>query len=178
MLDVVPLEFLEDDVTWVTLKLSGASGELGAEGIDPRNWLLRFRCALEEFRVVVANMDYWMSNSSPPWDYYRALMKCHLVALDKRLWVIPVGKGEMIQQAIAKIVMREAGHQEKMACRSLQLCVHFEAGTERLPTPWCISSRSEPCQHRKGGQKRSQQMGAEQQKPMQTETEVQLQWEG
>ena len=31
--ETVPLDFTEDDVTWVSSKLSGAAGELGAEGI-------------------------------------------------------------------------------------------------------------------------------------------------
>ena len=39
----VPLKFTEDDTTWVTSKFSGAAGVLGAEAIEMRNWLLRFR---------------------------------------------------------------------------------------------------------------------------------------
>ena len=34
------LEFTEDDVTWVTSKLSGAAGVMGAEAMELRNWLL------------------------------------------------------------------------------------------------------------------------------------------
>ena len=41
----VPLDFEEDDITWVASKLSGAAGALGAEVIELRNRLLRFRCA-------------------------------------------------------------------------------------------------------------------------------------
>ena len=48
----VPFDFTEDDVTWVASKLSGASGALGAEAMKLHNWLLCFRCASEEFRVV------------------------------------------------------------------------------------------------------------------------------
>ena len=39
------LDFMEDDVTWVALKLSGAAGALGAEAMELCNWLLRFGCA-------------------------------------------------------------------------------------------------------------------------------------
>ena len=88
----VPLDFTEDDVTWVASKLSGAAGALGAEAIELRNWLLRFGCASEELRVVVASLADWMANSSPPWAEYRALMASRLVALDKRPWVRPVGR--------------------------------------------------------------------------------------
>ena len=84
MPETVPIDFTEDDVTWVASKLSGAAGALGAEAIELRNWLLCFGCASEEFRVVVARLADWMANSSLPWDAYCALMACSLVALDKR----------------------------------------------------------------------------------------------
>ena len=41
---MVPLDFTEDEVTWVVSKISGAAGALGAEAIELRNWLLHFRC--------------------------------------------------------------------------------------------------------------------------------------
>ena len=62
----VPLYFMEDDVTWVTSNLSSAAGALGAEAIELRNWLIRFWCALEELRVIVASLADWMADSSPP----------------------------------------------------------------------------------------------------------------
>ena len=43
----VPLDFTDDEVTWVTLNISGTAGTLVAEAIELRNWLLRFRCSLE-----------------------------------------------------------------------------------------------------------------------------------
>ena len=66
----VPLDFTEDDLTWVASKLSGAAGALGAEAIELCNWLLRFGCASDELGVVVASLADWMANSSPPWDVY------------------------------------------------------------------------------------------------------------
>ena len=62
----VPLDFTEDDVTWVASKLFSAAGALGSEAMEMRNWLLRFGCAWEELRVVVASLADWMANSSPP----------------------------------------------------------------------------------------------------------------
>ena len=126
----VPLDFTKDDITWVASKLSGAAGALGAEAMELCNWLLLFGCASEELRVVVASLDDWMANSSPPWAVYRALMACHLVALDKRPGVRPVGIGETLHRALAKLVMRAAGDQAKMACGNLQLCAGLEAGIE------------------------------------------------
>ena len=57
-------------------------------------------------------------------------MVCHLVALDKRPGVRPVGIGETIRRDIAKLVMSATGDQAKTACGSLQLCVGIEAGIE------------------------------------------------
>ena len=70
----VPLNFTEDDVTWVASKLSGAAGALGAEAVELINWILCFGYSLEELRVVVARLSDWMLYSSPPWAAYRALM--------------------------------------------------------------------------------------------------------
>ena len=117
----VPLDFTEDDVMWVASKLSGAAGALGAEAIKLRNWLLCFGCAYEELRVIVASLDDWMAYYYPPLAAYCALMACRLVALDKRPGVHPVGIGETLRRALAKIVMRLAGEQAKTACGNLQL---------------------------------------------------------
>ena len=62
--ETVPLDFTEDDVTWIVSKLSGASGALGAEAIELCNWLLRFGCASRELRVVVARLATTTLNSS------------------------------------------------------------------------------------------------------------------
>ena len=66
----------------------------------------------------------------PPWATYRALMACRLVALDKRPGVCPVGIGETLLRALAKLVTRAAGDQAKTACVNLQLCAGLEAGIE------------------------------------------------
>ena len=60
--ETVALEFTEDNVTWVASKISGAAGTLGVEAIELVNWTLRFGCALEKLRVVVARLDDWMAN--------------------------------------------------------------------------------------------------------------------
>ena len=117
----VPLNSMEDDVTCVASKLSGAAGALEAESMELRNWLLRFGCASEELRLVVARLADRMANYSSPWSAYCALMACRLLALDKRPGVRPVGIGEALRRALAKLVMREAGDQAKKVCGNLQL---------------------------------------------------------
>ena len=57
-------------------------------------------------------------------------MACRLAALDKRHGVRPVGIGEMLRRALAKLVMRAAGDQAKTACGNLQLCAGLEADIE------------------------------------------------
>ena len=131
--ETVPLDFTEDDVTWVASKLSGAGGALGVEAIKLRNWLLRFGCASEELRVVVASLAGWMANSSLPWAAYCALMACRLVALDKRSRVRSVGIGETLQRALAKLVMRSAGEQAMTECGNLcSKKLHLQSYLEML----------------------------------------------
>ena len=62
----VPLDFTEDDVTWVASNISGAAGALGSEAIELINWIIFIVCTLEELRFVVAKLADWMSNSPPP----------------------------------------------------------------------------------------------------------------
>ena len=57
----VPLDFTEDDITCVTSKLSGAVGALVSEAIELRNWLIHFGWALEELRVIISKLAYWMA---------------------------------------------------------------------------------------------------------------------
>ena len=57
-------------------------------------------------------------------------MACCLVALDKRPGVRPVGIGETLRRALAKLVMRAAGDQAKTACGNLHMCTGLEAGKE------------------------------------------------
>ena len=64
--ETTPLDFTEDDVTWVASKLSGALGALRAEAMELRNSLLCFGCSSEELIVVVASLADWMANSSLP----------------------------------------------------------------------------------------------------------------
>ena len=81
---------------------------------------------MKELRVVFASLADLMANFFPPWAAYCALMACRLVALDKRPGVRPVGIGETLRRALAKLVMRTA----KTVCGNLQLCAGIEAGIE------------------------------------------------
>ena len=84
----------------------------------------------EELRVVVSSLSDCMDNSSPPWAAYCALMACRLVVLNKRTGVRPVGIGETLRRALAKLVMRASWDQAKTACGNLQICAGLEASIE------------------------------------------------
>ena len=58
------------------------------------------------------------------------MMACCLIELDKRLGVCPLGIGEALRHAVAKLIMRAAGDQAKTVCGSLQLCAGIEAVIE------------------------------------------------
>ena len=72
----------------------------------------------------------WLTEcpTPPPWAAYRALMACRLVALDKRPRVLPMGIGETLHRALAKLVITAAGDQSKTACGNLKLCASLKAG--------------------------------------------------
>ena len=71
----------------------------------------------------------WLT-TPPSWAAYRALVACHLVALDNHPEVCTVGIRETLRNAIAKLVMWAVGDQAKAACKILQLCAGLEAGIE------------------------------------------------
>ena len=64
--ETAPLDFTEDDVTWVASNISGATGALGVEVIEMINWIICFECASDDLRVVASNIGEWMANSSLP----------------------------------------------------------------------------------------------------------------
>ena len=76
-----------------------------------------------------------MTNSSPPWAAYHALMACRLVALDKGPGVRPMGIGDTLRRALAKLVMRAAGDQAKTVCGNLQLFAGLNNGIEVATYP-------------------------------------------
>ena len=56
MPETVPLDFFDDNVTWVASNISGAAEAFGVEAINMMNWLFHFGCASGEFRFVVSDL--------------------------------------------------------------------------------------------------------------------------
>ena len=127
---MMPLDLSEEDVTCVALNISGVAVELGAEALELENWLILFGCASKELRAVIADLTDWIANSSPHWALYISLMSCRIVANEKRPGVHLLGVGETLPRSLAKLVLRAADNQEKVACKNLKLCGGLEAGIE------------------------------------------------
>jgi len=136
----VPLNVTATDVEKVASKLSGAAGPSGVDAVDLRNWLLRFGAESEALRAELAVLTNLLANEHPPWAAYRALMACHLVALDKQPGVCPVGIGEIYRRLMAKCVLAAAGQRAAAACGNLNLCAGLPAGIEgavhAMATEW------------------------------------------
>ena len=63
--ETAPIDFTEDEVTWVASKLSSAARALGAEATEIRNWLICVVCTSEELRVFVARLSDWVDTPPP-----------------------------------------------------------------------------------------------------------------
>eukprot|EP00957_Ditylum_brightwellii_P027985 2114130-Ditylum_brightwellii.AAC.1 len=95
-----------------------------------RNWLIRFGEVSLALQEEIAEWADWLSNTSPSWAAYCAIIACRLVALDKQPGVRPVGIGKLLCRLLAKLVICATGEEAKTACGSLQLCAGLEAGIE------------------------------------------------
>ena len=128
--ELVTLDITEDTVLEVTSKIRGAAGPGGVDSLTLQHWLLRFGKESKNLREAVASMTRLLSNESPSWASYRALISNHLVALDKCPGVRPVGIGESWRRLMAKCVLAVGGESVKNACGSTQLCGGLEAAIE------------------------------------------------
>ena len=61
--ETMPLDFLEDGVTWVAPNISSSAGKLGAEDLEIKNWLLQFVWASKEIQAVIYKLSVCIDNS-------------------------------------------------------------------------------------------------------------------
>ncbi len=92
----MPTDCSSEDLETLALQMSGSAGP-SFDAVMLRNCLLRYGRASGELRQELANWVEWLSNDSPPWAAYRALMCQRLVALDKQPGVRPMAIGEIWQ---------------------------------------------------------------------------------
>ena len=126
----MPTDCTPEDLETLALRMSGSAGPSSFDAVMLRNCLLRYGRASGELRQEMADWVEWLSNESPPWAAYRALMCRRLVALDKQPGVRPLAIGEIWQRCIAKGNLAGSGAEAKGACGSVQLCAGLEAGIE------------------------------------------------
>ncbi len=118
------------DLEALALRMSRSAGPSSSNAVMMRNCLLWYGRASSKLRQEMADWVEWLSNESPPWAAYRALMCRRLVALDKQPRVRPVAIGRIWHQCIAKGNLAGSETQAKGACESVQLCAGLEAGIE------------------------------------------------
>ena len=124
------LDLLEDDITWLTSKLSGAAGATLVEATKLKHSMLRFRYASEELRDIIPEMVDCISNYLSPWNSWQEVMTWWLVMMDKLPGVRPMVIGETLRIYLANIVLRVTGNQEKVDCGNLRIYVGLEASIE------------------------------------------------
>ncbi len=124
----IPTDCTSEDLETLALRMSGSAGPSSFDTIMLRNCLLRYGRALGNLRQELAAWVEWLSNESPPWAAYRALMSQQLVALDKQPGVWPMAIGKIWQWCIAKGNLVGSRAEAKGTCGSVQLCTGLEAG--------------------------------------------------
>ena len=80
--EMVLVDITDDVVSAVAGRLSGGAGPGETDLISLQHWLLWFGAASGALRLIVAEMEEWLSNGRPHWAAYRALMSGRLIALD------------------------------------------------------------------------------------------------
>ncbi len=126
----IPMDCTTEDLETLALRMSGSAGPSSFDAVMLRNCLLRYGRASGELRQELAAWVEWLSNESPPWAAYCALMSQRLVALDKQPGVRPVAIGKIWQWCIAKGNLVGSGAEAKGTCESVQLCAGLEASID------------------------------------------------
>ncbi len=151
----IPLDVSADHVEKIASRLSGAAGVDGIDGVELRNWLLRFGEHSLRLRQAMADTVAWLANTHPPWAAYRALAACRLVALDKKPGTRPVGIGSVFRRLLSKVLLLIAGGQASQACGNTNLCAGLPAGIEgavhALNETTATSTNASPEEHNNEG---------------------------
>ncbi len=126
----LPMDCTSKDLEALALRMNGSAGPSSLNASMMRSCLLQYGRASSKLRQEMAHWVEWLSNESPPWVAYRALMCRRLVVLDKQPGVRPVAIKEIWHRCIAKGNLAGSGAQAKGACGSIQLCARLEASIE------------------------------------------------
>ena len=91
--------------------------------------LLRFGASSARRRDTVAAVCRRLC-AITPWEDIRALIACHLIALNKCLGVRPIGIGETLRRVIGQTICLATRIDATMVCGSDQLCAGLSSGIE------------------------------------------------
>ena len=92
--ELTPVDITDDTVTEFVGRLSRGAGPGETDSVSLQHWILHFRSASRELRLIVGDFTEWMGNGRLPWSAFRALMSGRLIALDKQPGIRLVGVGE------------------------------------------------------------------------------------
>ena len=81
--DVFSLNIPEEDVMWVAGNLLVSASPSGTDAMAFQSCILRFGQESTSPKDEMVAWKDWISNKSPPWAVYHAIMTARLVALDK-----------------------------------------------------------------------------------------------
>jgi hypothetical protein len=138
----IPTDCTSEDLETLALRMGGSAGPSSFDAVMLRNCLLRYGRASGKLRQELANWVEWLSNESPPWAAYRALMSQRLVTLDKQPGVRPVAIGKIWQGCIAKGNLVGSRAEAKGTCGSVQLCAGLEAGIKGVLHAMCLRAET------------------------------------
>ena len=101
--EMLHIDITENTLAEVAKDIKGSAGPVGCDSLSVQQWLLHFSGLSKKLRETLVTLGNWLSNESPPWAAYRAIMSGRLIAIDKCPGVRPIGVGGNDQKTSGKI---------------------------------------------------------------------------
>ena len=78
--ELAPVDITNNMVKEVSGWLSEWAGTGGADSVILQHWLLHFRIASRELRLIAADFAEWLGKRRPLWSSYQAMMSGRMIA--------------------------------------------------------------------------------------------------